>query len=302
MTTEEKYKEIVESRKVAGEESKEPSGVKVDPPTPKNEHDEEGKAEQQPEAGNEGVQNVSGKSEPTDYEKQQHAMAAMRASHKRETDSLKKEIEELKKLVNAGKEKQEPKKRSDFGSDEEYGEYVRSQITEGAAKQVREELEKRQADERRQNEFNEKLKSGLEGISKGLSEKVFGDLKNPESVMSQIIMDERAKSMVDAIRQSPRMADMLALMQAKPQIFQDILELPPKKQEYRIFSLEDNIDTIYSKKASRQQDDEAKKDRAASLPVTGAFGNQGTGSTDVSALSTEERVARYKAELKKKRL
>ena len=305
MTTEEKYKEIVESRKVADGESKEPSGVKVDPPaeTPTETKPAEATEKQQvadKKEGEEGKDTI--KKVPTDYEKQQHELASMRFNSKKTEKALLKQIEGLKAeiAVLKGGEKTEQKKRSDFNSDDEYGEYLRQNFEKDVTEKVLKQVKEQNDSVARQNEFNRKLNEDLNKIQQGLGDKIIAELSNPESTMSQIIMDENGEAMASAIRDSNRRADLLALMQAKPQIFQEILALPPKKQEYRIYALEDQIELKYAQLSKKQQDDKEKEERSASLPTAGAFGVHGNGTSDISGLSTEERVARYKAEMRKK--
>lgn len=306
MTTEEKYKEIVESRNVADGESKEPSGVKVDPPT------EEKPADTKPAEVTE-KQQVAGKKEgeegkdttkkvPTDYEKQQHELASMRFNSKKTEKALLKQIEDLKAEIEGlkGGKKTEQKKRSDFNSDDEYGDYLRQNLEKDVTDKILKQVKEQNDSVARQNEFNRKLTEDLDKIQQGLGNKIIAELNDPESVMSQIILDENGESMVTAIRESSRRADILALMQARPEIFKNILALPPKKQEYRIYALEDQIDAKYAQLSKKQQDDKEKEERSASLPTAGSFGVHGNGTTDISGLSTEERVARYKAEMRKK--
>lgn len=305
MTTEEKYKEIVESRKVADGESKEPSGVKVDPPaeTPTETKPTEVTEKQQVAGKKEGEEGKdTTKKVPTDYEKQQHELASMRFNSKKTEKALLKQIEELKAEIAGlkGGEKTEQKKRSDFNSDDEYGEYLRQNFEKDVTEKVLKQVKEQNDSIARQNEFSRKLNEDLNKIQQGLGDKIIAELSNPESTMSQIIMDENGEAMASAIRDSNRRADLLALMQAKPQIFQEILALPPKKQEYRIYALEDQIELKYAQLSKKQQDDKEKEERSASLPTAGAFGVHGNGTSDISGLSTEERVARYKAEMRKK--
>lgn len=300
MTTEEKYKEIVESRNVAKGADETSSGVKVDPPAEKQEQ----KAAEEPakqQAGEQQPENPGApeeKQKPSKEQQMQHEMAAMRFENK----TLRKEIEELKKQFgqNAKPEPPKAKQRSDFNTDEEYGKYVRDTMKDEVKSELQQEQQDRERSEKEKAEFAEKLTGSLERLQKGLAEKVFKDLADPASPMHGIVTDERAGEINKILRKSERMADMLALMQAKPQIFQSMLALPAEKQRYRMYQLEDEIDSMYAKAGAKQQADKEKQERAASLPAPGSFGTHGTGTSDISGLSTEERVNRYKAELRKK--
>lgn len=299
MTPDEKYKEIVESRKVATG-SDDPSGVKTDPPANTNEdHQQPGDGKQQPNPAEDG--NSSTPTPPTHEEKQQHAIAKMRADFNRELAALRKENEELKARFNGAEKTPEKKTRKDFQTDDEYGDYLRKQIEESVKADFKKQQDESEKAQKEKMEFAKSLSDGLEKIQKGLSEKVFKDLNDEGSEMFSIIKDDRAEPIREMIRKSGRRADLLALMQAKPGIFQQIMELPEEHQKYRLYSLVDAIDSKYSQLEKQHQADKQKEERAASLPAAGAFGVNGTGTTDISGLSTAERVNRYKADMIKKR-
>lgn len=307
MTTEEKYQEIVNNRAAeAGaksdpkpEEDKTKSGVKVDPPaeqgpdsTPSDPNKGKGEGGKVPEAPK----------EPTLEDKMQHAMAEMRIKHSREMKSLKGENAKLLKELEALKPKPVAKTLKDFDGDEQkYSEHLRATFKEEILEEVRKEQQEGKQGEEERKAFTDKLTRDLDGIQQGLAAKVLGDLNNPESEMSVIITDERAKPIAEAIRESHRGADMLALMQAKPEIFRQMLELPPRKMEYRLNQLEDSIDNMYKALEAKKAEEKQKKERAESVPTPGNFGNNGNGNDGISGLSTAARVNRYKEEILKSR-
>ena len=218
--------------------------------------------------------------------------------------------ERIAKLEAASKPKdpvpEEQKKLSDFNGDTDaYGKYlyerISKEITDKLTKQFQEQREKEQASKEETDGIRSKLESAF---GKERTDSIWADMANPESMMSQIITDERAEAIVKFIKTSKRNADMLALMQAKPQIFQELLEFPPEKQNYRLFALEDAIDAKYAELSQRKADEaekaKQKQEVAASVPVTGVFGVNGNGTTDFSTLSADERVARLKEEIRQK--
>lgn len=312
MTEEEKYQEIVNSRK-ASEEKKpedtkpkdEPSGVKTDPPAEKQPEPEKKPDEKKPDEGGKQPEDDKGKgpAKPSKPEQEEHALAAMRIKFKRENEALKKEIEELKKAQSANAPKPAAKTRKDFENDEAYEKHVRDSLKEEIRAEIMNEVNAQKAKRDESENFTAQLRGDLEKtFSKEVADKVFADLNNPDSLMSEIILDERAKPIVEAVQSSERRADLLALMQAKPQIFQALLELPARKQEYRVYQLEDQIEAQYAKLKAKQAEDKQKQERAASLPSTGTFGVNGNGNDGINGLSTAERVRRYREEELKKRL
>ena len=312
MTEEEKYQEIVNSRK-ASEEKKpedtkpkdEPSGVKTDPPAEKQPEPEKKPDEKKPDEGGKQPEDDKGKgpAKPSKPEQEEHALAAMRIKFKRENEALKKEIEELKKAQSANAPKPAAKTRKDFENDEAYEKHVRDSLKEEIRAEIMDEVKAQKAKQDESENFTAQLRGDLEKtFSKEVADKVFADLNNPDSLMSEIILDERAKPIVEAVQASERRADLLALMQAKPQIFQALLELPARKQEFRIYQLEDQIEAQYAKLKAKQAEDKQKQERAASLPSTGTFGVNGNGNDGINGLSTAERVRRYREEELKKRL
>ena len=312
MTEDEKYQEIVNSRK-ASEEKKpeetkpkdEPSGVKTDPPAEKQPEPEKKPYEKKPDEGGKQPEDDKGKgpAKPSKPEQEEHALAAMRIKFKRENEALKKEIEELKKAQSANAPKPAAKTRKDFENDEAYEKHVRDSLKEEIRAEIMNEVNAQKAKQDTTETYTAQLRGDLEKtFSKEVADKVFADLNNPDSMMSEIILDERAKPIVEAVQASERRADLLALMQAKPQIFQALLELPARKQEFRIYQLEDQIEAQYAKLKAKQAEDKQKQERAASLPSTGTFGVNGNGNDGINGLSTAERVRRYREEELKKRL
>ena len=322
MTVEEKVKEIEESRKVATEnpdgsgenkanpqaDEKKPAetdgGKKPEDGDKKPEGDQKPDGDKKPDEGGKKPEDKTGahRAEPTEAEKQQKAFAELRFENKK----LK---ERLAKIEAAQKPKDPPteqrKKLSDFNGDTDaYGKYLyeslSKEITEKLTKQLQEQREKEQASKEETDGIRKNLEAAF---GKERTDSIWADMANPESMMSQILTDERGKAIVDFIKSSKRNADMLALMQAKPQIFQELLEFRPEKQNYRLCALEDAIDAIYAelsqKKSQEEQKAQQKQEQAANVPVTGVFGVNGNGTTDFSTLSAEERVARLKEELRK---
>lgn len=300
MTEEEKFKQIQESRKVASEakgEQETKTGVESDPADKKVETKEGDYKQQETQTGDK----TAPKKEYTESEKQQHAMAAMRTNFKRENEALKREIAELKKWKAEAEAKSvKPKTRDDFENDEEFGKYLQKNLEENVYKRLQARMNEEAEKDSERSRRSERLSSGLESLEKGLTQKVFTQLENPDSEMSMILNDERGgKLIADTISESDYGAELLSLLYNKPEIFKEILALPAKKQEYRLYQLEDTIENMRKSVASKQQSDEEKRKRAESLPATGAFGLNGNGNTDISGLSTRERVERYKAEMRK---
>lgn len=298
MTEEEKFAQIQQSRQLAnGDKQDNGSGVEAHPQAEKSETEqntdggkpkEEGKVKDTPK-------------EPTEAEKQQHAMAQMRAKFKRENDSLRKEVEELKKWkADAEAKNVKPKTLADFnGNEEEYGKFLRKQIEDSVYARVSEEFRKNSAADVEMSERGEKLTKGLESLQSGLSQKVMAELKDPDSVMSMILNDgEAGKTIADAITESDYGADLIALLHGKPEIFQKMLSLPPKRIEFRIYQLEDQIASIKARASENQKAEAEKQDKANSLPNVGAFGTNGNGNSGIGGLSAKERVERYKAEMR----
>lgn len=297
MTEEEKYQEIVKNREVASGVDKDQSGVKTDPPAnEKPGTEEKPKETQQPTGDDKGKGNAN----PTDTEKEDHAFAKMRMKFKRENDALRKEIDALKKAYAEKFPREQPKTRKDFETDEEYGQYVRKSMKEEITSELRGELESSRETERERENFTTQIRDQLERtFNKEISDRVVKDLFDPESELSMIITDERANAIAEVVKSSSRRADLLALMQAKPQMFQKMLELPPEKQKFRMWQLEDEIESRYAQLQARQQAEQQKKERADSLPTAGTFGVNGNGATDISGLSPQQRVERYKSEMRK---
>ena len=311
MTTEEKYQEIVNSRKDSEdnkpEETKrqgEPSGVTTDPPAETRLEPEKKPDERKPDEGGKQTEGDKGKgpAKPSKPEQEEHALAAMRIKFKRENEALRKELEELKKAQAANAPKPTPKTRKDFDSDEAYEKHIRDTFKDELRAEIMNEVNAQRAQQDEKDGFTARLREDLERtFSKEVSDKVFADLNNPDSEMSEIILDERAKPIVEAIKSSARRADLLALMQAKPQIFQAMLELPERKREFRIYQLEDQIEARYAQLAAKQAEEKQRQERADSLPNTGTFGVNGNGNDGINGLSTAERVRRYREEILKQR-
>ena len=314
MTQEEKYKEIVENRAKAGtvntetkpEENNDQSGVKTDPPAETKTEPTETKPEEQPpkegepkpKGGKEGEEPAK----PSKAEQQEHALAQMRIKSKRENDALRKEIEALKKQLAESAPKPAAKTAKDFEKPEDYEKYVRDSLKDEIRAEVLDEVETQRKQRDEQQGFMTKLRGELEStFGKEVSEKVVSDLEDPESELTTILTDERAKPIVDVIKSSKRRADLLALMQARPQMFIDMLDLPERKKEFRIYQMEDAIDAKYASLKAKEAEDKQKKERADSLPSTGTFGLNGNGNDGITGLSTQARVNRYKEEILKTR-
>lgn len=306
MTTEEKYEEIVKSRQVAegkGEESKSGEEKKADPQaeqkktvTEPEKEGEEKQPQSQPEKGEEKVPPKTADNQKKEQE--EHAFASLRFENKK----LKERIKNLED-AQASSKKQEPEKlksSSEFSSDDEYRKYLYEKITKEVTDKVTRDFQQKQEQESAKSESMSKLNGELESaFGAERAKSVMADLRNPESVMSEIITDERAKGIAEVISSSKRRADMLALMQAKPQIFQELLDMPVEKQKYRMFALEDAINKRYSAIENSKAGEEVKREQASNVPVTGTFGVNGNEKTDFSTMSAEARVARYKEELLK---
>ena len=312
MTEEEKYQEIVNSRK-ASEEKKtedtkakdEQSGVKTDPPAEKQPEPDKKPDESKPQGDgkNPDKQKGEGPAKPSEKEMQEHAFAKMRLKHKKESDELRAQIAELNKKLADMAPKPQAKTRKDFESDEAYEKHIRDSLKDEIRAEIMNEVNSSRTRQDEKDKFTAKLRGDLETtFGKEVADKVFTDLNDPESEMTALIQDEQAKPIVEAVMGSRRRADLLALMQAKPQIFQSMLELSPQKMAYRVYQLEDKIEAQYAALAAKKQDEEKKKAVADSLPTPGAFGTQGNGNNGIQGLSTQQRVDRYKKELLEQRI
>ncbi len=295
MNEEEKYRQIVEDRKSGPEGGEKQGGVEPDP------HGTGNVAGKEPEAGAARQEPARG-TEPADgrdpEERQRHAMAAMRIRFKRENEALRREIAELKKAAGAsGGEK--PKTREDFKDDAEYGNYLRQNLEDGIYRRVRERMDGDIESERESAEDLRRLESGLESVQKGLSGAVMRELHDPESEMSLILTDDRAKAMADAIAGSDHRPEILAVMYGNPGLFRKLLELSPQKQQFRIFQLEDRLEAMKAQGEIRTKAEEERRKRAESVPAAGAFGITGNGRTNIGSLSATERVRRYKEDMRK---
>ena len=299
MTEEEKFAQIQQNRQVAnGEKAGEGSGVEAH-----QQAEQKTETKKEPEGGKpEGEKEVKETpKEPTEAEKQQHAMAKMRSQFKRENDALKKELEELKKWkADAEAKNVKPKTLEDFGGDQQkFGEFLRKQIEDDVYARVSEEFKKRNEADAETSERGERLMKGLNDLQEGLSQKVVAELKDPDSAMSQILnAGEKGKTIADAITESEHGAELLALMHGKPEIFQQMLALPQKRIEYRIYQLEDQIVATAQRLSEQKKAEAEKKEKADSLPNVGAFGLNGNGNKGIGGLSNKERVERYKAEMR----
>ena len=303
MTAEEKYQEIVNSRKNSETEKKpeekpqetSPSSVGADLPADEKKPD----TEKKPETADSGN---GDKTKPTKSEQEEHAFAAMRFKHKRENDELKARIAELEKQIAANAPKPAAKTRKDFDKDEDYEKFVRESLTEEVREKVLAEVNAQNEVNAKRDKFTAKLRSDLEAaFSKEIADKVFNDMADPESEMTMIVTDKAAEPMMNAIKSSKRMADMLALMQAKPQMFRSLMELPPERQAYRIFQLEDQIEAKYAQIRAKQQSDQQKKEKADSVPTPGNFGSGEQTNKGFNGMSDSARVNRIKEEIRKKR-
>ena len=294
MNEEEKYRQIVDSRNSGTEGGEKQGGVEPDP------HGT-GNAGKEPEAGAARQEPARG-TEPADgrdpEEKQRHAMAAMRVRFKRENEALRREIAELRKAagVSAG---EKPKTREDFKDDAEYGNYLRQNLEDGIYRRVRERMDGDLESERESAEDLRRLESGLESGQKGLSGAVMRELHDPESEMSLILTDDRAKAMASAIAGSDHRPEILAVMYGNPGLFRKLLELSPQKQLFRIFQLEDRLEAMKAQGETRTKAEEERRRRAESVPAAGAFGITGNGRTNIGSLSATERVRRYKEDMRK---
>lgn len=301
MTEEEKFKAIQEARKVATEQKEEPNGgVQVDPPT---EDKEEPKPNPTPEEQQPPKEEDKEKGTPPAEKesKAEHALAEMRVKNKRVVDGLKGEIAELKKqIAEFTKPKETQKTRQDFQSDEEYGAHLRSQIEKEVTEKVLKELAEKQDSQKSVNDTTEKIRTDLVArFGDEIAKKVCDDMDDPDSEMSLILTDEKGKAIAEAVFESDRRSDLLALMQAQPKIFQDMLTLSPKRQEFAVYKLEDQINARYAKLQADKKAEEEKKQRAENLPAPGVFGVNGTGNQGISGLSSQARVDKYKAEMRK---
>lgn len=294
MTEEERYQQIVDSRKAEPESDGTQSGVKSDPPDTKASSTENTETAQQAE----GKTDEKATNAPTPEEKQQHALAAMRVRFKRENDALRREIAELKKASGASAG-EKPKTRADFKDDAEYGNYLRQNMEDSIYRRIRERMDGEMDQDSAKAAEARKLSEGLESVQKGLAETVMRELQDPESEMSLILTDERGKALTESIAQSPHKAEILAVMFGKPKLFSDLLELSPQKQQFRIFQLEDKLEAMKAESGSRAKAEDERRKRADSVPTAGAFGVNGNGQTNIGSLSASERIKRYKADMRK---
>lgn len=298
MTEDQKYEQIVKSREVepAGGENLQGGENKSDP--------QDDKAKEPSGSQSSSRQDGTGKAteprkEPTPEEKQRHAIAEMRIKFKRENDSLRKEIETLKK-AQAAKDVPAPKTRKDFETDGEYGDYLRKEMEDEIYRRVSERMRSEQDAVSERAALGEKLRQQLEGLEEGLSEKVFADISDQDSDLYQILTDERGEGRISELLEGPYGAEILAIIRGKPEIFRSILELPGRMQEFRLCSLVDSIERLRSDRAQNARAAESRRQAAESLPSAGTFGTNGNGVADIGGMSAAQRVAKYKAEMRKR--
>lgn len=297
MTEEQKYEEIVKSREVepAAGESLQGGEEKSDP------QDQQGKeaSKVQPNRQDGTGKANEPKKEPTPEEKQRHAFAEMRIKFKRENDALRKEIEALKK-AQAAKDVPAPKTRKDFETDGEYGDYLRKEMEDEIYRRVSERMRSEQDAVSERAALGERLRQQLEGLETGLSSKVFSALEDPDSDLYQILTDERGEGRIAEMLKGRYGAEVLAIIHGKPDLFRSILELPGRMQDYRLCALEDNIERLRSNREQESRAAESRRQAAESLPSAGTFGTNGNGVADVGGMSAAQRVAKYKAEMRKR--
>lgn len=297
MTEDQKYEQIVKSREVEPASAEKPQGgEKMSDP-------QDAKATQAPETVDNRQETAERakepRKEPTPEERQRHAIAEMRVKFKRENDALRKEIESLKK-AQAEKDAPARKTRQDFASDGEYGDYLRKEMEDDIYRRVSERMRSEQDAVSERAELGEKLRRQLEDLEEGLSTKIFSDVANPDSDLYQILSDGRDEGRFSDLLKGPYGAEALAIIHGRPEIFREILELPARMQEFRLCALEDGIERRRQERAQNVRAAEARKQAADSLPSAGTFGTNGNGGADVGGMSAAQRVARYKAEMRKR--
>lgn len=307
MTDEEKYEQIVKSRSGEGDtKGNLQSGVKADPQA----EQKAGEASTETEAKVTGTEEKENSTEAkgtakktlTDEEKRNHAMAAQRIKEKGYT----KKIAELEAEINALKNaSQAPKRktRDDFKTDEEYKQYVQSEFAGEIKSNVLNEIRKQQSEQQEAVNSRRELETEItKYYGDEVRNKIIAELSDPYSEMAQIVTDPRAKALVEAIRDSKEKPHILAAMQATPQAFAELLNESPRRQEFAIFQMENNIRSKLQGYVQKQLDQQKKQERADAVPAMGTFGTNTNGVTDISKLSTKERVERYKADMRKKGL
>lgn len=295
MNEEEKYKQIAESRQSDGNGDKQQGGVNGSDP----QDDNKPGSEEKPEKG-ETKETTDTPKELTPEEKQQHAFAEMRFRYKRETDALKRKIAELEKAMGAGKKDSVPKKgRADFKTDDEYGDYMRDTMAESIYKRVKEQLERENAANTGRSETRSEITRQLDAIKPGLGNAVYAEMNDPNTLLHEVLTDQRAEPMVNAIGESARKAEILLLMRNNPERFARLAEQSPERQRFQIFQLEQSLEMIRSQRDSAAKAEDERRKRAESLPTAGTFGVNGNGNTNIGGLSPAERIRRYKAEMRK---
>ena len=217
---------------------------------------------------------------------------------------MEQQIANLQKQIAELQPKPQAKTIKDFEKPEDYEKYVYDSIKDRLRAEIMGELNSERAKQDEKQGFEKQLREDLEKtFTKEVSDKVINDLYNPESSLSMILTDERAEPIIDAIKSSSRKADLLALMQAKPQMFIDMLNITDdSRKRYKVYQLEDQINARYQQIAAKMQSDKAKAEKAASLPTTGTFGVNETGNNGISELSAQARVEKLKQEILKGRI
>lgn len=303
MDMEEKYQEIASQRESKGgtETARAEEPKAAEEAAPQNAP----AAEEKAESGDEGSEAnpkkeeaKEGKSDDgglerykSEAERSRHAMARMRKQHAAEKADWERKFKELEAKVAP----QKPKTREDFGSDEEWREHLEKAIEDKIVARVMEGLNKRQAEERGVSGAISDLHTSVSNfLGKEDGEKVWRELTTEGTEAYEILNDPRSDHMVSVICDSPMKGALLGAIVYSPRVFRNILDLPQSRQAYELYRVEERIRSNQAEIARKKE--QAKK-REESLPAPGTFGNNAKGSTDISGLSTKQRVERYKKEL-----
>lgn len=228
-------------------------------------------------------------------ERGRHAMARARKERAAEKAEWERRFSELEGRLTPKKQKT----REDFGSDAEWQEYALGEFSERVAAKVRQQIEEERKSKEGDSSKLDELKAEVTKFAGPETDKVWDVLEDRYSEAGEVLTDPNAKTLLAEVMASRSRGALLTILARKPQIFRDLIGLTPTRQAIAVANLERAVDEAVAK--AKKGGAEAAK-RSESLPAVGSFGTNGRGSTDISGLTQQQRLDRYKAEALKRRI
>ncbi|MCQ2106403.1 MAG: hypothetical protein MJZ26_11505 [Fibrobacter sp.] len=307
-TLDEKVKEIASQREsVAAQEPDETSEVKADSPAnPVNENPAD-KEPQQPEGNGSALPKTDVKT-ATKEQKADYAFAAYRKRTSREMDSMRKELEELRKFKEEMSRKQNaeaPKTRQDFGSDEDFADYIQENLYKKFAERFEKEHSAKWESEQEAYRKEYEVKSELKQLFGNAANDILNAIEDEHSDLSVLLNHPNAEAIRNELSTDFR-ADFLGLMYKQPERFFALLQMSPTRQEIVLMDYERQIRELKAKhlnagKGTQQPNQQPNaQPQQAKLPTTGRFGNGNNGSMSFGDMSAQSRVNRFMLQYKKK--